>query len=766
MVAEYRVIGTRVPRLDAREKVTGKALYGADITLPNMLYGRVLRSPFPHARILNIDSSRAQRLAGVKAVVTGSDTPRIRWGIVGVNDETILCFDGKVRYAGEEVVAVAATDDDLANEAIELIRVDYEELSAVFDPGEAMQPGAPQIHDEMPEVKNNIGFDVSFERGNVEEGFKEADVIIEDKFMNAWENQAYMEPSPCIASFDTSGRLTLYASTMWNSKVREDLSSVMQIPVGKIRVIQPVIGGAFGGKNAGLPIHFIAALLAKKANRPVKIVHTREEDFLTARHRYCVSVEMKMGARKDGTITAENCKAIGDLGAYMYYGPNVILCVGIRGDLLYRLKNTRYEGKVVYTNKCPGGAYRSFGNLQACFPRESILDMLAERLGIDIAELKLKNCARPGDVSPHGWPLNSCGLAACIERTVEVSSWKEKKAKKQRQRGIGIASTGHETDMRVVDFGGSVSIVKLLEDGRVQLLSGEAEYGQGGQTSAAMAIAEELGLSAEDVEVMLPDTDVTPYALGPLGSRVLSSQVTASRLAALDVKKQALAVASQMLKARVEALEMWRGKIYVRETPEKMVSLGDVAYYAVNRPRGSMITGKGMDERDTECTLAIDHPTHYGPNVSASYFDTVVAEVEVDTETGEVKVLRLTIADDCGKVINLMGLEGQLQGATAQGLGAALTEQIILEEGRILNANLLNYLVPTSLNVPPIDMIWVESNEQGFAYGCKGGGESAGIHSIVAAIANAIYDAVGVRIKTLPITPDKILTALAEKKGK
>jgi len=763
---QFSIIGTLVPMLDAKNKVTGKAIYGADITLPNILYGKVLRSPYPHARILNIDTSRAEQLLGVKAVVTGADTPRIRWGAKGIDDEPILCFDGKVRYAGEEVAAVAAIDEDLAEEALDLIKVDYEELTAVFDPEEAMQPGAPQIHEEMPEVKNNVGFEVSFERGNVEEGFREADVIVKDKFMNTWVNQAYMEPSPCIASFDTSGKLTLYASTMWNSQVREAVSSALQIPLGKVRVIQPVIGGAFGGKMGGLPIHFITTLLARKAGRPVKVIQTREEDFITARHRCCVSLEVRMGAKKDGTITAEYRKAIGDQGAYMYLGPDFIITVGLRGDLLYRFKNTRYEGKLVYTNKCPPGAFRGFGNTQACFPRESLLDMLAEKLGMDTTELKLRNCARPGDVSPHGWPLNSCGLAECIEKTVESSGWKEKKAKKQPKRGIGIASTGHETDMRVLAFGGSVSILKLLEDGKVQLLSGEAEYGQGGQTSSAMAIAEELEIPMEDIEVVYPDTDITPYALGPLGSRVLSSQVTASRLAALEVKKQALGVASEMLKAKVEDLEMRRGKIYIRGTPERVVTLSDVGYYAIQRPGGSIIIGKGVDERNTERTLAIDHPTHYGPNVSASYFDTVVAEVEVDTETGEIRVLKLTVADDCGKVINLMGIEGQLQGATTQGLGATFTEQTILEEGRVLNPNFRNYLVPTSINVPPIDIIWVESNELGFAYGCKGGGESPGINSVIPAIANAIYDAVGVRIKTLPITPDKILKALAEREGK
>ena len=761
-MGEYRVIGSRVPRMDAREKVSGRAVYTSDISLPNMLYGKVLRSPYPHARILSINTSRVRRLTGVKAVVTGADTPKIRCGI-SIKDEPILCFDSKVRYMGEPVAAVAATDEYLAEEALDLIRVEYEEIPAVFNVSEAMLPSAPQVHEEISEAKNNTGFEASFEQGNVENGFQEADVIVEETFMMPPVNPAYLETISCVASFDISGKLTVWTGAMWNHLVREQISSYLRIPVGKIRVVQPFIGSCFGAKNTALPAHYIAVLLARKAGRAVRLVETRIEDFLTARQRGVTSLEVRMGAKRDGTITAEHRKAVIDCGAYVFYQPMSSVSLGTRGDLTLRLKNTRYDVKVVYTNKCPSGPDRSFANLEGTFPRESMLDMLSEKLGMDTVEFRLKNCARRGEVSPHGWPLNSCGLTECIEKAVVSSGWKEKKAEKRPGIGIGIASMGHESDMRhQPGFGGTVIFVKLLEDGRVQLLTGENEYGQGAHTCFAMTVAEELGIPVENVEVMIPDSDVVPYALGPLGSKLTITGVTATRLAALDAKKQVLDLASQMLAVKVEDLEMKEGTIHFRGMPEQMVLLADVAREAIYRRGGSMIIGKGVDERDTEFAQSDANPTKYGASSSAPYFDTVVAEVAVDTETGEIQVLKVTVADDCGKVVNLLGIEGQVQGATVAGLGTALIEETLFEEGRLLSS-FRDYTVPGALNIPPIDMLWVESIEPSSAYGCKGGGQSAGMHSVVAAIANAIYDAVGVRINRLPITSDKILRALEER---
>ncbi len=764
---EYSVIGKRFPRLDGREKVTGQAQYVADIALPGMLYGKILRSPYPHARIINIDTRLAEQLPGVKAIVTGKDTPRTYMFGIDIYDEPLLAWDGVVRFIGQEVAGVAAADKDIAAEALELIKVDYEELPAVFDTKEAMKPEAPQVHPELPDIRNNTGFEVTIERGDIEQGFREADVVVEDEFVVAPVTNSYLEPDACLASYDAAGRLTAWVGSMWPSLIRDDLARTLQIPISKVRVIQKYVGGAFGARFTMYPLHFITCSLSIKTGKPVRIVRTRTEEFMIPRHRSSVRAHFKLGASNDGVITAIQTNVVVDNGAYQYLARRLATHMCCRSDANYRFKNIKYNCRNVYTNKTPVGTFRSFGDVQMTFPRESMIDMLAEKLGMDTAELKLRNCARTGDITAHGWHLNSVGVTECIEKATAAADWKGKKANGKSNRGIGIASTCHETDDRFREgFNGSISFVKILEDGRVQVITGEAEYGQGAHNAVAMTAAEELGLQPEDIEVPHHDTDISPWALGANGSRVMSAAVTATRLAALDAKKQILDTAAGMLNAKPEDLQMRAGKIYLIGSPEEYVTLTDVGHTAIHARGGSIIMGKGVEERwNTEYTLKVAHATHYGHSVSATYYDTTVAEVEVDTRTGEVKVLKVVVADDCGKVIDLMSLEGQVQGATVQGLGAALMEERIVDQGRVLNANFLDYRVPFATNVPPIEKIFVESNEPGFAYGCKGGGESAGIGSIIPAIANAIYDAVGVRIKTTPITREKVLRALTEKEG-
>jgi CO/xanthine dehydrogenase Mo-binding subunit len=768
IMKKYTFIGESHPRIDAKDKVTGQAKYCADFSLPNMLHGKILRSPYAHARIINIDTSQAEKLPGVRAVVTGKDTGNAYMFGIDIYDEPILSWDNIIRFAGQEVAAVAAVDEATATAALELIKVEYEELPAVFDAKEAIKPGAPQVHPELAEVKNNIGFEVTIERGDIEKGFKEADVIVQDSFVTAQVNQCYMEPDACLATYDSTGKLTVWVGTQWPSLMRDELARALKIPIGKVRVLQYNVGGAFGGRFTMYPLHFATCLLAMKTGRPVKTVLTRTEEFIVQRARSRNYAEFKIGAKKDGTITAIQTNIIVDNGAYQYLGRRLATHMCCRSDANYRFKNIRYNCKNVYTNKTGIGTYRSFGDAEMTFPRESMMDILAEKLGMDTAELKLKNCARTGDVSPHGWHLNSVGVDECIAKATAAGGWKAKKAKKQPGRGIGIASTCHETDDRYGDgFMGSVTFIKILEDGSLQLITGEGEYGQGVNNACALVAAEELGVLPEAVNVLPHDTDISPWALGANGSRIMSAAVTATRLAALDTKRQAFEVAAEMLGVKEKELELGEGKIYVTGSPKKSVPLTDVGYYAIHRREGSMIVGKGVDERDTEYTLRASHATHYGHSVSATYYDTVVVEVEVDTDTGVVKVLKAIVADDCGKVIDLMQLEGQVDGATVQGIGAALFEERLVDDkGRVVNTSFDDYWVPLATNAPPIERIFVESMEPGYAYGCKGGGESPGIGSIVPAIANAIYDAVGVRIKTQPLTPEKILKALAEKEGK
>ncbi len=758
---EYRIIGKRVPRLDAREKVTGRAKYSGDIALPRMICGKVLRSPYPHARIVHIDTSKAERMPGVKAVVTRKDVPQgketrqphtVSKGVEAVD---------KVQYVGDEVAAVAAIDEALAEEALDLIEVEYEELPAVFDPEEAMRPGAPQIYDD---AENNIVIDEVIERGDVEKGFREADVVVEETFTTQPVVHSHLEPIPSVASWDANGKLTVWVGSMWPFGVRLELAYTLGLPLSKVRVINCFVGGAHGNRIRMSRSTVFAAVLARKAERPVKIVNTREEEYVVGPHRMRTKMQWKLGAKKDGTITAEHVKVIGDGGARASaICQGIMIALALRSDAIYRFTNVKWELRAAWTNKTPTANFRGFGSAQPTFARESMMDILAEKLGMDTAELKLKNAIRTGDVTVHGWPINSGGLTDCIKKTTESAGWKEKRANKIFGRGIGIASMIHETDWRrTEDFLGSTALVKILPDGTINVMTGEAEYGQGGDTACGMVAAEELGVPLDHVEVTRVDTDISPYGVGPWGSRLLYFETAATRLAALDAKRQLFEIASKMLKAKVEDLEIGERKITVAGSPERTVSIAEVALIATCAKGGSTIIGKGTAVCDSEAYSKATK--YYGRSVLAPYFDTVVAEVEVNTETGEVKVLSLTLALDCGKVINRMSLEGQVQGATAMGIGNTFLEERIIREGRVVNTSFADYKIPSALDLPPLEITFVESMEPSNPYGAKGGGENAGIDATAPAIANAIYDAIGIRIKDLPITPERILNALEEKR--
>lgn len=777
----YDVIGTDVNRIDARSKVTGKAKYVDDVVLPNMLYGKILRSPYAHAKILSIDTSRAEQLPGVKAVLTAKSAPNIYLFGIDVQDEPLLAWDGKVRFVGQEVAAVAATDEAIAEEALGLIKVDYEELPAVLNVSDALKPEASQIHDEILElgaesekyqpvkIKNNIAWEVEHERGSVADGLAEADIVIEDEFQYTNVVAAYMEPDGCVASFDVGSRkLTLWVCSQWPSIIRDRLSRNLKLSLNQVRVVQEAVGGAFGSKFTDLQFHYCASLMSMMTGRPVKLIRSRTEDFMLVRSRGDMTLRMKLAAKKDGTLTAELTDILVDNGAYQYMTHRRSLHMLERNDALYRFKNVRHKFRNMYTNKKPAGTYRSFGDAQMSWARESLMDMLAEKLGMDPAEIRLKNATQTGDVTPNGWFIRSCGLTDCIEQASAAANWREKRANKKPGHGIGLSCMCHETDDRASDgFYGSVVHIKLLEDGGIQLLVGEPEYGQGTHNAVAMVVAEELGVPMENIEVAAYDTDIVPWGWGALGSRILSQAVNATYLACQETKKQILDIASELLKVETGKLELKKGKVIVVGSPERSLSLGEIGNYAVHRLGGSMLVGKGVDERyETEYVLKSSHPTHYGRGVDATYYDTTVVEVEVDSETGVVKVLNVVVADDCGKVIDRKQLEGQVDGATVQGIGAALMEGIIVDDkGRIINPNFDDYRVPLATNVPPIEKIFIESIEPSFAYGCKGGGESAGIGSVPPAIANAIYDAVGVRIKTPPLSGEPTLKALTEKRG-
>lgn len=779
----YDVIGKKVNRFDAKSKATGKAIYVDDVILPNMLHGKILRSPYAHARIVNIDTSEAEKLPGVKAIITGKDVPKVFMFGIDVKDEPFLAWDGIVRYVGQEVAAVAATDKRTAEEAIRLIKVDYEELPAVLNVDEAIKPCAPQVHDEVwvlqedetfakEKIQDNVCYDIYYERGNPEQAFKEADVIVEDEFLYSDVKAAYMEPDGCVADYDLgSGKLTLWVGTQWPSNVKDMVGMNFGLDHSKIRVIQNAVGGAFGSRFTALQLHHIAALLSMKALRPVKVIRTKTEDLTLMRSRGNMKIRMRLGAKKDGTIIAEHTKILVDNGAYQYINRRRSMHMLERNDALYRVYNVRHEVKNIYTNKTPCGTYRSFGDAQMSWARESLVDMLAEKLNMDAVEFRLKNAMQTGCITANGFQIKSCGLTECLKKVSEVIGWKEKVQQKNEngkyRRAVGIACTCHETDDRSTDgFCGSVSYIKILEDGGARLYSGEAEFGQGAHNAFAMVVVEELGIPLERIDVVPHDTDRTHWGFSSTGSRVMTAGLNATYLACQDAKKKILANAAEMLEVDPEDLVFKKGKIYFVGSEKEALLLADVAKYAMRKMGGSMIVAEGVEERwHTEYVLKSTHPTHYGPGVDANYYDTTAVELEVNTENGEIKLLNVVVADDCGKVIDRKMLEGQVDGATMQGIGAALTEEIIVDsKGRIVNANLTDYKVPSASNVPPIQKIFVESIDPSFAYGCKGGGESPGIGSVVPAIANAVYRATGVRIKSTPISREKVLKAITEKK--
>ncbi len=767
---DLSVVGKSLPRVDSLSKVTGEAKYDCDFRIQGMLHGKILRSPYAHARILNIDTSKAERLPGVKAVITADHTPKIPYGLL-IYDEQVLATE-KVRYVGDEVAAVAAVDQDAAEEAIELIQVDYEVLPAVFDPEKAIEPGAPQIHMMSP---TNIIAELHLERGNVASGFEEAEVVLEQRFVYPNVSQAVMETTGCVANFDSSGRLNIWLSSMDIFSQRKQLAYVLGMSEGKINLIRMTCGGAFGSKCTMKPVYPICALLSGKTGKPVRIFYDREEDLVVGRPRPPSIIDLKAGIKQDGIITARQANVVVDAGAYANNMPYLMMALSTRPDNAYHIKNIKTDSRTVYTNKTPGGAYRGFGGPEMLFALNSMVDMLAEAIGMDPLDVQLKNAVHANTVTAHGYKIKSCGLTECIEKVAEETDWRERRSKKRFKRGMGLACQVHACDMRYWEgFLGSVMFVKILEDGRVLINTGEHDFGQGIETVQTQIVAEVLGIPVGDIHIMEASTDTAPYAIGPYASRLTISGGTAAKLAAEDARDQVFNLASEMMEANPKDLKIREGRIFVEGSTDRFVTLADVARFSQYRLGGSEIIGKGVDERYTDhvyitpppaadLKMPVECHVNYGSPSSAYFFSAQVVEVEVDTETGKVKVIRLVQADDLGKAINPMMAQGQTEGGTVQGLGFSLTEELKRDAyGRVLNGNLLDYQVPTTMDIPELKVIFVESNEPLGPFGAKGVGE-ASQNCSGGAMANAIYDAIGVRISSLPITPEKILKAIREK---
>jgi 4-hydroxybenzoyl-CoA reductase subunit alpha len=786
MEQDYSVIGKPLPRVDGAEKATGQGKFSVDISLPGMLHAKLLRSPHPHARILNIDTSRARRLAGVKAVITGQDTAGIRYAFVDTPrypaDETPLAVD-KVRYIGDEVAAVAAVDEDTAQEALELIRVEYEPLPAVFEVEEALRPEAPIIHEEemegtsawedwgarrtassQPDYKqlglNNLSGRTFVSQGDIEEGFRQADYVREDRFVTRATAHAALEPHAAVASFEPSGKLNIWLSSMSIFYKRFILAKALGLPLGKVRIWKTYVGGAFGGKLDLFPYEFCAAFLSRQTGKPVKMELSREEVFTTTRQRHPTIITVKTGVKRDGTIVAQDVRFIVDNGAYRGSGAVVIFLGHAFNAPILRIPHYRYEGLSVYTNNPVRGPQRAHGTPQMRFAIDSQIDMIARDLGLDPVDILLKNARQVGDILPNGDRLDSCGLGECIQRAAEATAWHKTwglpPAKKKR--GVGISVCAMFSGAPFYPFA-SAALVKMGDDGRATLYAGHTEMGQGGDTVLSQIAAQELGLELGDVQLVSGDTELCPVDMGNFLSGGAYVTGNAVRLAAQDARRQLFEVAADMLEAKAEDLEAANRSIYVKGSPDRAVPIARVVATSVQRHGGNPIIGRGyrkiVPEADNYPSLA----KAKGRFTNAYSFAAQVAEVEVDTETGEVRLLRATTFHDCGYPLNPQIVEGQLDGCVSMGAGQVLGEDILLREGLLLNPSFLDYKLPVSLESIPGTHGVVNTRDPGGPYGAKEVGEGA-IAGILAAMANAIYDAVGVRITSLPITPEKVLGGL------
>ena len=783
---EFSLINSNQVRKGVPEKVTGQAKYSGDLTLPNMLVGAILHSPHAHARILNIDISRAKKLKGVKCVLTGKDVSRIQFGHSPARfDQNALVTD-KVNYVGDDVAAVAALDEQTAKEAIDLIKVEYEELPALLDPLAAMADGAPLIHPEYPK---NICQEVHNGAGDTARAFAESYVVRTDRFMNRKSDGAFMEPQACLANVDLAGNLTLWTSTQVSHYVQRAVAMVLEIPIEKVRVITPNVGGGFGVKASACPHEIITCALALNSGRPVRLVLDRAEVFMVSRARHQYYHEMKLGVSREGKILAHDHVAVLDGGAYSSLG---VITVYYNGSMLhapYAIPNMKYDGYRVYTNKPPSGALRGHGAVsnRACF--EAQLDLVAKELKMDPLELRLKNTLPRGSTTTSGYFLSTFSSKECLEAAAEDAGWKQKKGKLPPGRGIGSASSyfvcGAGGAIYRTDIPHSTVIIRAAEDGNgVTVYTGANEIGQGSDTVMAMIAGEILGLSVADITVISGDTALCPIDLGAYSSRQTLMTGNATKQAAESMKTQILEKLSKAFNMPDSAFTFKNGQILGTEKNVEKVKELRARYVSEHRGFTKLQRGEGpltfgevtrwmFASQGTIMGMGTYAPPELqyskewkGSVVGASpaySTQSCVGEVTVDVETGRLTIDRLTLAHDCGTAINKQAVEGQLEGSMCHGLGEALFEEVVFDsKGRVVNNTLGDYKIPTPVDVPELSSVPVESYEPNGPFGAKEAGEGT-ILPVIPAILNAIYDACGVMIMDVPITAEKIFNALQAK---
>lgn len=753
-----KYVGHKQSFIDAKEKVTGTAKYIDDLAFPGMLICKILRSPHPHAKIVSIDTSKAEALPGVRAVITAADCPANKFGLT-IPDVNILAVD-KVRYVGDEVAAVAAETRDIAEEAIKLIDVQYELLPVVEDTLDAIKEGCVLVHEDKA---GNLAKEYHYQEGDVEADFARSDYVFEQDFSTPRVNGLPMEPMGCVAMWESNGRLTMHTCIQAAFQARNEIAKALGISISQVNVKVPFVGGGFGAKIWIRNFHPITAVLAKKTGRPVKYILTREEDLLSSRPRVAPRIRLKMGFMKDGTMTAKQTTILADNGAYTWAADKIVNNMSIRTDCLYRFTSTKTDTYLVYTNLIPTSGFRAYGNSQGHFAMESFIDECCEKMGLDPVEVRLKNCSRQGDLTIHGWKLKSCGLAECIEiASREIQKDRKPAVEGHIRRGVATCAMVHVSGNRgAKNFDGSAAVIRVHEDGHVFIYSGEANLGQGANTVFATIAAEELGIDIDDVTVMPLDTDTCPFGMGTYSSRVTTLGGSAVKRCSEIIREQILGVASQMMDLHTNMLAIADGKIYYTSNPERFVLFKDAAREAIRTNKGVPLSYHYVHEPATEGANA----KGYGDYSSGYSFGAQAVEVEVDTRTGVCTVLRVVAAHDVGRIINPNGIIGQINGGVAQGIGWALYENQLFDKGVPLMDGLHKYTVMTIRDMPPVKSFLVETNNPGGPYGAKGIGEPTLIPT-GPAICNAINAACGVRVRSLPVTPEKVYWALHPKTEK
>jgi len=750
------LIGKSLPRIDALAKATGQTAYTGDLDLPGMLVGRVLRSPWAHARIASIDTSRAKSLRGVKTVLTAADFPDGRHGMC-IKDQTPLARE-KVRYIGERVAAVAATDLETAEEALQLVRVEYEELAPIFDPLEALGAKAPLIHQEIDRYDTAIDNIVKYgnvcsvsriKRGNVDDGFAQADHVFEDTFSTPMVHQGYLEPHTVMVQVEPSGKVTVWTASPSVFKVRDGVADILGLARSMVKVVAGPVGGSFGSKNE-LRLEPICARLAQKSGRAVKMTMDCREEFADGSPRHASIIHLKTGVLQDGRLIARQARMVFDTGAYAEFGPWVAFEAVKMINGPYRVPHLDLEAQCVYTNKISCGCFRSHGTPEPTFAYESQMDIIAAKLGIDPVEMRLKNAVSDGDVSAAGEIYSRVSLQDNLRRAAVFSAWGSKPKPKNRGRGIAVGQW---------KTGGRPSgvILKMSEQGKVTVTTGCVDV-TGSDTMIAQVVAEELGIMATDVQIIPIDTDSAPFDAGSSGTRTTHGAGGAARSAAAQMRERLLVLAADMLEANPQDLDIEDGYAFVKGTPEKRAALTRVAQQVLRATGGNLVTAASLPGQSLPTDRKVIEGIASDGNIEFLH-PVQVAEVEVDPETGEVTVISITSVHDIGKAINPAEVTGQIEGGAVQGMGYALLEELVWRDGVVLSAWGAPYPQPGAQDAPTVESILVEDGQGLGPYGAKGIGE-APIIPTAPAIANAVWDAVGVRIKSLPITAEKVREAL------